>query len=92
MGGGKSVSLTLLSPDEIIAMKFPEVIRHHGHYIELLHSNGYGYPIEHERMNSGPKVLGWIHHLCGKNWITREHLRAFVLASESLGVKVNMNS
>lgn len=50
------------------------------------------YEIEFSRINSAPKLLGWIHHLCGKGWITPEHINEMIEYLESTGVPINHHS
>ena len=80
---------------EILANPPPpesDFIRHENGYIDLLiYGNGNGYPIEHSRMNTPEKVLGWIHHLTSKQNVTRRHIRAFIKAAQTLGVNVDFH-
>lgn len=68
-------------------------VKEYSGYIELLiYSNGNGYPIEYDRMDTPAKVLGWIHHLCGKTNVTKQHILEFIQAAKKLGVDVNFNA
>jgi len=70
-----------------------ELVRRENGYIELLiYPNGNGYPIEHSRMNTPQKVLGWIYHLTKKLNVTKEHLRGFIEAAKELGVDVDFHA
>jgi hypothetical protein len=74
-------------------MKLDEhLIRHHADYIELLICNHKdGYAIEHSRMDTPEKVLGWVYHLTQKG-ISRDHLIAFLDAAKDNGVEFDMNA
>lgn len=62
-------------------------------YVELLiYPHGNGYPIEHSRMNTPQKVLGWVYHLTKKNNVTKEHLRRFIEVAKDLGVDVDLHA
>jgi hypothetical protein len=50
-----------------------------------------GYPIEHHRINTPAKVLGWILHLYKKRTVSKEHLVALILAAKEFGVVVDYN-
>ena len=70
-----------------------ELVRRENGYIELLiYPNGNGYPIEHSRMNTPQKVLGWVYHLTKKLNVTKEHLRGFIEAAKELGVDVDFHA
>ena len=43
----------------------------------ILTWGGYEYDIEWDRIDSPGKLLGWIHHLCEKNWM--DTYRMFLL-------------
>lgn len=38
----------------------------------------YPYDIELSRLDSHKKLLAWVHHLSGKNWMTVELMRYFI--------------
>ena len=62
----------------------------HPDRIELLiYGTGGGYPIEHSRMDTPEKVLGWILHLCKKRTIRPGHIRAIIETAEQLGCTIN---
>ncbi|MCG2750377.1 MAG: hypothetical protein L6301_00855 [Desulfobacteraceae bacterium] len=39
---------------------------------------GAEYFVELKRANTKAKILNWVHHLSGKNWMTTELLRRFI--------------
>lgn len=41
------------------------------------------YAIDLKRCNSPEKILGWVHHLCEKTWITPAAIRLFISHAES---------
>ena len=43
-----------------------------GDYV-LRDGTGDGYVIERSRCDTGPKLVGWLNHLLGKDWFTKEH-------------------
>lgn len=51
-----------------------------------------GYPIEYDRMDEPEKLLGWIHHLCSKGWITSEHIRQLIKVAEKHGVSIDYHA
>jgi hypothetical protein len=50
-----------------------------------------GYRIEHHRINTPAKVLGWILHLYENRTVSKEHLVALILAAKEFGVVVDYN-
>ena len=69
------------------------LVRRRKHYIELLIYPGRNtYPIEHNRMDTPEKVLGWVYHLSKKGMVTTAHLRAFIEVAKELGVKVDFHA
>lgn len=40
---------------------------------------GYEYRVALDRCNTAPRLLGWILHLADKDWMTNDHLAAFIL-------------
>lgn len=50
-------------------------------------SNEYG--IENHRINTPEKLLGWIHHLCGKGQVTTEHIRQLIDVAHKNGVNID---
>jgi hypothetical protein len=46
------------------------------------------YEIEHDQMDTPQEVLGWISHLCEKNWVTLEHIEALLEVAEYNGVEI----
>ena len=50
---------------------------------------GAGYTIPLERCDTSEKLLGWISHLCEKNWMDRLRFRAFITRAEETGITIN---
>lgn len=46
----------------------------------LLLRFAYDYEVDLDRISSPLELLGWTLHLCGKNWMTTEHLHYFIEA------------
>ena len=46
------------------------------------------YEIEHDRMDTPEKVLGWVRQLSQKNWVTREHIAELLSQAEYNGVEI----
>lgn len=61
-------------------------------YVSLLIYNGAGYPIEYDRMNTPEKLLGWIHHLCGKGSVTTDHIEALIDVAKDIGVNIDFHA
>lgn len=58
-----------------------------GHII-LCPEENHRYPIELSRCNTYPKIVEWIHHLTGKNWVKTRHIRRFIsLACKTHGLE-----
>lgn len=67
-----------------------QIVVFHKHHLDVFFSSGgESYQIGKDQLNTPSKVLGWIFHFCGKSQITREHIRALIVAAEKLGVKVD---
>jgi len=48
------------------------------------------YGIPKSKVVTPQNILGWVDHLGHKNWVTTEHLRAFVsVASQHLGLRIH---
>jgi hypothetical protein len=47
------------------------------------------YPIELSRIDSAEKVLEWVLHLTGKDWIRREHFELLVSVAIEQGAKID---
>ncbi len=65
----------------------PSTIKKHRFEIELL--QGGGYFIEWDRINTHEKLIHWVHHLVGKNWVTTETIEDLINAVDrkfSLGI------
>lgn len=88
--------VTLVDASDLAAERpKPLVVAHkRDKYFDLLiYPNGGAYPIEFSRINNSKKLLGWIHHLCGKCNVTTEHIEQLIDAvRENLGVAVDMHS
>jgi hypothetical protein len=87
--------------DELKARRFdparppelPDLLRKHETYFGLLiDGNGQQYGIEHKRIDTPEKLLGWIYHLAGKGRVTTAHVRALIEAAAERGVAVNYES
>ena len=39
---------------------------------------GWDYDIELDRIDTPSKILSWVHHLCGKTWITPSVIEEFI--------------
>lgn len=50
------------------------------------------YEIEHDRMNTPEKVLGWIVHLAEKNWVTVEHIDCLIASAQRIGVEIDRSA
>jgi len=80
-----------LAMDSMDGLQSPqELVVNHPDRIELLiYGTGGGYPIEHGRMDTPEKVLGWIRHLCQKRSIRPGHIQAIIETAERLGCTIN---
>lgn len=78
-----------LGPVEHWAVRYAKEIIFSHDGVLLRDGKGSEYWIARERLLDAPRVLAWVIHLGGKGWITRDHLRALVMAAEAYGAKVN---
>ncbi len=47
------------------------------------------YNIPLKECDTAPKILGWVQHLCEKDWITTEALGRFIsLAADNHGIEI----
>ena len=68
-------------------------IRKKNKHIELMiYSGSHGYCIEHNRMDTPQKVLGWICHLSKKTNVKKDHIRFLIEAARELGVDVDLHA
>lgn len=44
----------------------------------IIRVDQWDYEIELERLNTPQKILGWVYHLCGKNWVTPSVIEEFI--------------
>lgn len=61
-------------------------------FIELIAKGRHAYPIENDRIDSAPKLLGWIHHLSKKGWVTCDHIKQLIEHAEANGIAVAHNT
>lgn len=61
-------------------------------FVSLYPKHGYrdGYNIERSRLRTPQKILGWVNHLSGKNWMDAEAISTFTIKTfELIGVKLD---
>ena len=44
----------------------------------VLTGGGYEYEIERKRIDTGPKLVEWVLHLIGKEWMTKDDIEALM--------------
>lgn len=60
---------------ELYDLETPVLVRIEDKQIGLLADN---YWIELDRIKTRAALLEWVHHLLGKNWVTKEMLEQFI--------------
>lgn len=55
-------------------------------FVSLYPKHGYpdGYNIQRSRLRTPQKILGWINHLSGKNWMDAEAIATFAIEAFEL--------
>ena len=71
----------------------PGLVRHQDNSIAIIfRPNEDPYIIEHSRINTSEKLLGWVYHLSKKSYITNDHIKALIEAAHDLGVRVDFGA
>jgi hypothetical protein len=59
---------------------------------DLLIPGGGTYSIQHSRIDTPEKLIGWIHQLAEKQWVTMDHIYELIEAARERGVEPDFSA